>query len=101
MRVKPHFKFLKTLKKSSQKKKLIKRATNGEIKSICEICDNCLKGNLPHKKLIKHKASIRYLANKKKTISQKRKYISQKGGFLGSLLSVAIPVIAGLIHGSN
>ena len=81
-------------------KGLICKADKDLVGAICECAHNILNGNIKltksqRRKLTKHKSGLRALVDKRVSHGRKRKVI-QKGGFLGSLLSAALPVIAGL-----
>ena len=83
------------------KKVILSKASDDLVRCICDISHNVLSGTAeisrPHKKrLAKHKNSLRKLADRKLPLSRKKKII-QKGGFLGALLSAAIPAITGLL----
>ena len=72
---------------------------------MCEICLNVLKWNIPlddknYKKLKRKQTLIRKLADKKVSAKQKTKLVSQQGGFLASLASIALPAIASLLKQS-
>jgi hypothetical protein len=49
------------------------------------------------RKLRKHKAGLRKVADKRDPISGKKKLIVQRGGFLLPLLSAVLPALATLI----
>lgn len=76
----------------------------GIVNSICEVCLNLLKSNIPLTKSQKQKLShfkqrIRLLARKKLSL-KKRKYTLQRGGsFLPLLLSIVAPFISKLVTG--
>lgn len=88
--------------KPDQRKGFISHCSDDFILSICEICLNVLKGNIPlnseqYSRLKKHKTFIKLLADKKSSVKKKRKVVKQSGGFIGPLLSIALPFISGLI----
>lgn len=96
--------FLKLFSKSKPKRRqlLVQNATREELKSICEICLNILKGNIPVdgknlKKLKRKKQVIRELGGRTASIAKKRKIANQNGGFLGTVASLALPFIAQLL----
>ncbi len=102
--VKKCYTFLKLLAESGnqQRKRLLSIANTDQIKSLCEICLNTLKGTLPLNqtqvgKLKRHKTAIKLLAHKRTSLKAKKQVINQKGGFLGSLLSLALPLLSGLL----
>lgn len=96
--------FLHLLARSSAKrrKSLLKQATKEELTSLFEICLNILRGHLPlsphmHKKLERERQTLRTLADKKISLQRKKKVINQKGGFLGTLAGIALPLLAQLL----
>ena len=96
--------FLQLLARSSAKRRkaLVKQATKEELAALFEICFNILRGNLPlsthmHKKLERERQTLRTLADKKISLKRKKKVINQKGGFLGTVASIALPLLASLI----
>ena len=99
--------FLHLLSRSSSKRRklLLKQATKDELASVFEICLNILKGNLnignknskTYKTFHRQRALLRKLGDKKVPFNTKRKLVVQKGGFIGTLASIAIPLIAGLL----
>ena len=77
-------------------KKIIKSASGNVVKAISEICLNMLNGviNLSSthkKKLKKYRSTMRKLTEKN-TIASRRKLI-QRGNFVGSLLSIGLPLL--------
>lgn len=100
--LKQHFYFLQSLARSrpKQKKTILKVANNGQIKSICEVCLNVLKGNLPVniKKLKKYKNIIRKLANKSISYgNKKRMLMNQTGGFLPLIAPAILSALGGIV----
>lgn len=95
--------YLRLLAKSNGKRRkvLLDQATREELKSLCEICLNILKGNLPldnrnFKHLKRNRQTIKLLANSKVPIKIKRQALNQKGGFLGNIASIALPLLVSL-----
>ena len=71
------------------------------INCICECVHNILNGTFPlekkeRSKLKKHKYNLRKLVKRETPLKEKKKII-QKGGFLGALASVVLPLLSGLI----
>lgn len=96
--------FLHLLSRSSAKRRkaLIKQATKEELAALFEICFNILRGNLPlnsymKKKLKRERHTLRTLANKKVSLKQKKEIANQKGGFLGTIAGIALPILADLL----
>lgn len=84
------------------KKIIIKNIDNDFTKVICEICLNVVKGNCKNyknlKKLKRHKKLIKLLAAKNSSISKKKKFIQQRGGYIIPLLiNLISPIISKLI----
>ncbi|GFX47852.1 uncharacterized protein TNCV_5002731 [Trichonephila clavipes] len=86
----------------AQRKAILKSATDDRIKTLCEICDNLLSGNIPTKKIKKlcsYKRVIRLLANRSVPISRKRKLFTtnrQVGGFLPLILPGVLSLLGGI-----
>ena|SRR5437868_15297263 len=119
-RIKKHRAFLRyaaSLPPGRERRELFRNASTDELKTICEICSNMRHGRLPmsfqqKKKLCKYKKQIRCLSEKNISLENKRKLLQkdqprgvhqQKGGFIGTLLGIALPLLASLIgqhHGS-
>ena len=96
--------FLHLLARSSAKrrKSLLKQATKDELATLFEICLNILRGNIPlnsymHKKLKKEQKTLRTLADKKISLKRKKKVVNQKGGFLGAVAGLALPLLAQIL----
>lgn len=93
-------------KKSGSGKKcasLIREASNEELKTLCEIALNLLKGNIDlnkrdYNKFGKKKNLLRYLADGNIAIRKKRTALIQKGKgfFLPLLAGTVAPIIASL-----
>ena len=98
--------FLQLLAKSrsaKQRKQLIDKATRHDINAISECSLNLLKNKIPlnklqYRKLYKCKHDIRKLASKSNSMRKKKDIIEQRGGFLSTLLPLAITAITALIH---
>jgi hypothetical protein len=102
---KKHLPLLQYLAKGKPRivKAIIKEADPEVTKAICECAHNVLKGNVPldpaqFKKLKRYRKQLLLLTDKKVSNKQKSNVL-QKGGFVGSLLSVAIPALASIIGG--
>ena len=82
---------------SSEKRKFLKTCNKDFIHGLCECIRNLINGRVPLKPcqlkcLSRHKQTLRKLALKKTSISQRKKLL-QKGGFFPLLLG---PLISGL-----
>ena len=96
--------FVKTLARSSPhtRKTLLRSATNAQLKGLCELCLNILHGNLPldtatFQRFKRNRKVIEDLSNRRIPLYKKRDIINQKGGFLGTLATFAIPLLAQVI----
>ena len=100
--------YLSLLSKKNNRKRrnlLIDYAEKGEIVALQEIVQNVLSGNIPlnkkkKNKLKKHKLLLRKLVNKC-SIQKKKSLLKQQGGFLASLLPIALSLIGGLFGSSQ
>ena len=83
-------------------KRLIKKSKNEEIEALSELTYNILNGNvycsIQRKNILKKQAkNLRFLGNRKSSVTRKRKLLLKGNGiFLTSLLPIAISAIAGL-----
>ena len=98
--------FLNLLAKKSRsksKRKLITEfATPNDIKAVAECSNNLLRGNVPlndkeYRQFYRCRHDIRHLANKRNSIKSKKDIINQRGGFLATLLPLAISAVIELI----
>ena len=99
--------FLNLLAQSGQprRKHLLSKVSRSEVQSVCEICLNILKGHIPldkhnYKRLKRKQGTLRQLADKKISVKHKTKLVKQQGGFIASLASIALPIIASLLKTS-
>ena len=100
-RLKRHAHTLKYLGKCDKNtaRAIIGSASKDLLHCFSDICHNILKGNVnlskaERQKLIRHKNTIRKIADTKTTAKNKKKLI-QKGGFLGTLLAPLIRMVIG------
>jgi len=100
-RIKKHVHLLHILSKASpqQRKAILNTTSTDQLKSICEICTNLLRGNIPGvkvQKLAPYKKVIRKLADKKRGLSSKRKILTQQtGGFLSMIIPTVLKLLTG------
>ncbi|GFU40436.1 uncharacterized protein TNCV_1208031 [Trichonephila clavipes] len=86
----------------AQRKAILKSTADDKIKTLCEICENLLSGNIPTKKIKKlcsYKRVIQLLANSSIHISRKRKLFTtnrQVVGFLPLILPGVLYLIGGI-----
>ena len=103
-RVKRNLALLKHLIKTPprQRKAILCAASDDLVAAISEIALNTLKGNIPLspqqvRVLRKKRGLIKKLSNKKIPLRRKKHLVKQSGGFLGPLLSFAVPLLTGLL----
>ena len=81
---------------------LLEAANSGEIRSIAECALNLLKNRIrlnssQKRKLKRHKETLRYIAKKNTNIKKKKRALQQRGGFLTSLLPLAISALTSFV----
>jgi hypothetical protein len=100
--------FLTALKKlkPNHRCSVVNYLNDDGIETLCEIVHNVVHKDIKlssskkakiRKEFGGHRKKLAYLGNKKNDIVEKRKILKQNGGFLGTLLTIAIPIIADLI----
>ena len=83
------------------RKFIIKHLSNKEVKLICEVCLNLIRGNLrvtdptTYSQLKRGRKALTDLADKRKPLKHKRKILNQKGGFIGAVAAAALPLVIG------
>jgi len=107
-RIKSNFHHLQVLKTANPqlRKAIIKNCNSELVKTISECVLNVLRNNLQltacqKKRLQKFKSPLRALADKRVSISSKKRLLNQRGGFLVPLLCAILPTIASLIFRSR
>lgn len=102
--LKKNFALLRALESvnARQRKAIISTSPNHLIRSICEIADNLLKGNVElnpqeRKRLKKYKSLLRRIVDKKVPLNDKKKALIQQGGALPAILIPALTAVASLI----
>lgn len=80
---------------------IIEKSDREIIYTICEICDNLLRGNIPltesqKAKLKRYRVQIRNLAQKGGSLQKKKKIILQRGGAL-PILPILISALASVL----
>ena len=93
---------LSTSKQKNRRNKLLDAANTNEIKAISECVKNIIEGNVPIsdgdlKILKRHKQVLRSVARRCYSVKRKRVLLKQKGGFLISLLPLALTALTKLI----
>ena len=84
------------------RKAILANSKSEVVKTLSECSLNLLRGNVKltpckKKKLQKHRVHLRKLADKRVSLTSKKKAIVQQGGFLLPLLGAVLPTIASLI----
>ena len=103
--LKKHFPLLKHLAKCSSNdcQHVVKGMSDEVIKLMSQICINVMNKSLtPNtaqavRLLSPYKKQLRAVSKPKTSIAHKRKTFEQKGGFIGALLGVALPIISSII----
>lgn len=85
-----------------QRRLILQTASKELILSVCEVAFNILRGVIPlstlqYRRLARQKTAIKLVANKKIGVVRKREAINQQGGFIGPLLSIAVPFLTELL----
>lgn len=100
-----YFPLLKHLAKCSDTdcNHVVRGLSDDVIKLLSQICINVMNKSLIRnpdeavKRLSPYKKQLKALTRPKTTVTHKRKTLDQKGGFIGALLGVALPLITSLI----
>ena len=100
-----HREFLSLLGKSKQPKRrklLLKAATCDEIKAIAECALNLLEHRIKitsaqKRKLKPYKNALRFVSSKQVNLKKKRNILEQKGGFLATLLPLAVSALSSIV----
>ena len=90
-----------TRSRPKERRKVLKEATNEELKGLCEVCINVVRGNVQLSKkrfacFKRHKNLLHKLSSKRVSLRTKRKAINQQGGFLGTLAAFGAPLLTQL-----
>lgn len=101
---KDYLTLLSKTKTSVRRQKLIDAGNNGEINAVSECIRNLIDGNVPLNKaqlktLRRYKTILRTLAKKCGGVKDRRAILRQKGGFLATLLPIALSAVSSLIGG--
>jgi len=106
-RIRSNYHALQVLKTADPKlrKAILANCNSGLAKTLSECSLNLLRGNVkltpcPKRKLRKYLLHLRKLADKRVSLSAKKKSIVQRGGFLLPLLGAVLPTIASLLFKS-
>ena len=95
----PTLKRLSKLSNDKERVAFLKGCRRSIIYSICEICRNIIRGNMPvstyrRRQLAKYKDHIREISKKSITLKKRKAILNQHGGFLPSLLIPAVSILA-------
>ena len=97
VRVKRNFPLMKWLftAKPKSMKAILRHVDRDVLDSICEVCLNVLKGNVPltpqqKRRLSKHKRTLRSLGTAPRLSDRSKRVLVQRGGFLGALIPTLI-----------
>ncbi|GBM97300.1 hypothetical protein AVEN_27067-1 [Araneus ventricosus] len=88
---------------SQQRNVILKSATSKQLKTLCEICEYVLAGNVSKAnvtRLCRYKRTIRQLAYRNVSRARKRKLLNtnQIGGFLPLFLPADLSIVGGLVE---
>lgn len=97
--------YLSLLGSTRQKKKrelLIDFASSKDIRAVLEIVYNLLYGDIPlstiqRRTLRKYQSTLRQIVSRKASLQQKRQILKQDGGFLPTLIPIALSVLSSLV----
>ena len=103
-RVKRNLPLLHWLSRAKPKtvKSVLRGVDRDVLDTICEVCLNVLKGNVPmtpqqKRRLSKHKQTLRRLASASRRSDKVKRALVQKGGFLPLLLGTTVSTLAPLL----
>ena len=107
--LKKHYPLLKHISKCSTGDcgHIVAGLSDEVIKLMSQVCINVMNKTLTRdskhavKKLTPYKKQLRAITKGKSTITQKRKVFQQKGGFIGALLGIALPIISSIISAAT
>ena len=96
--------------RDEDKRSAIRLLSNDGVDRICEAVRNILfcrqpmcsrKKNQLRKLLQSHSKAFHAIADINIDTEKRKRLLEQKGGFLGTLLSIAIPIISGIIAATS
>ena len=102
-----HTDYLSLVGKTKSKGKramLIDYADRDQIEAIAECINNILQGNVPltkreTTKLKRHKKAMRIVSDRRSPVKHKRNVLKQSGGFLSTLIPIAVSALGSLVSG--
>lgn len=85
-----------------KRKHLLCKASNDNIKDVCEVVLNLMRGHIPldqvtFNRFKRESEALKPLVNQRVALYKKRKIINQKGGLIGHVAAIALPVVASLL----
>ena len=106
-----HIAFLKTLASLSteKQKSIIQFLDQDGVNLICECISNLIFSDLGLRRAVKKRLKgkifgkeklLKFLSKKSNRVSTRKKKLIQTGGALGTILGIAIPILADLIIGA-
>ena len=106
-----HIAFLKTLASLSteKQKSIIQFLDQDGVNLICECISNPIFSDLGLRRAVKKRLKgkifgkeklLKFLSKKSNRVSTRKKKLIQTGGALGTILGIAIPILADLIIGA-
>lgn len=83
------------------RKAILSQADPGLTNALSEICYNCLRGvpkltQSQKRRLRRHAHDIEFMGDPNVPYKRKRKFLKQKGGFIGTLLTTLLPTVVSL-----
>ena len=107
-RIERNWQLLKIISKCNKKqqKAIIEAFGNDLLRAVCECAYNTLTGNVPlsttqKRKLARHKASLRQLADKRIALKTKNEIVQSGGNLLTLLLPPIIQELGKLVFNQN
>ena len=89
--IEKHISFLDTLQRGERLRiELMKKATQGELKAILELCLNMNEGNLSLPKSKSHRSVVSTLANRDIPLSNKKKWMLRYNKMLYNIIHPAL-----------
>lgn len=103
-RLKRNYDFVKVLAKAKKRQRdaILINSDSDLVLCLCECIENILNGNIKlsskqKKKLQRHKKALRNICDCKTKVSDKKKILVQKGGFLPLVLAPILGVAGSLL----
>lgn len=93
----------KLCKSSAQRRRtIINGISDSELLGLCEVVNNIIIGGAPmnkkqFEKFGRHRKELENVSSYKVPIETKREIFNQKGGFISTLASFAVPLLAHLL----